>query len=165
MSSKLTPYFHLLRALLRICCDTTVDVSVHILFLHVLTWPWGTNVTAVWTRWVFRIHLLKGHKSYKLPFRNIFFLKMCEDYYWNPFWFWSTLCGSTVLTQLQAVLWPLVWSTNNATCLRGNLWLSTNLDISYSQQKLSRGQEFSVCTQDLFGQMGTLKIRNITLLL
>lgn len=50
------------------------------------------------------------------------------------------------------MLWPLVWSTNNTTCLGRIPCLSTHLNVSAGRRHLSRGHEFSV--SDLTSRTG-----------
>lgn len=57
MSDKVTFAFHPVRPLQRVCCDTRMDVSVDI--LHVLAWPWSTNM------WSFRSQSFKNVQMQK----------------------------------------------------------------------------------------------------
>ena len=61
----------------------------------------------------------------------------------------SVLSPWSVLTQLPAMLWPLMWSTNNATCRGCIPRLSTHINISAGPSHSPLGQKFSVSVSTL----------------
>lgn len=101
MSDKVTFAFHPVRPLQRVCCDTRMDVSVDI--LHVLAWPWSTNM------WSFRSQSFRNVQMQK---KDVF-VDLC-----------FTLSVVSQLLESQAILWHI------ATCLGSTPCISTHLDIS-----------------------------------